>query len=97
MLAVADPPTNVPVAPLPGAVNVTVTPLTGFPPLLVTVACNAVANAVPSATLCSVPPLAVIVDAEAPLKAAPFNVTFPLVPELITHVTVKVFPALAAE
>jgi len=41
-VAVADP-TNVPLAPLPGAVNVTVTPLNGLLLASFTVACSAVA------------------------------------------------------
>ena len=43
--AVADPPANVPLAPLAGAVNVTVAPDTGFPPASVTVATSGFANA----------------------------------------------------
>jgi hypothetical protein len=39
-------PAKVALAPLLGAVNVTVAPLTRFPPLSFTVACSAVANAV---------------------------------------------------
>ena len=47
-------------APLPGALNVTVTPLTGLPPF-VTVACSAVANAEFTPVLCGVPTLAAMV------------------------------------
>ena len=43
---VVPPSAKVPLAPLPGAVNVTVTPLTGLFPESFTVACNWVANAV---------------------------------------------------
>ena len=46
-------------APLPGAVNVTVTPDTGLLPVSRTVACSAVPNAVFTAALCGVPALAV--------------------------------------
>ena len=60
--AVADPP-NVALAPLAGAVNVTVTPLTGFPEPSFTVACNAAGNAVLTIVLCGVPPLAVTLAA----------------------------------
>ena len=56
-LAVADP-LNFPVAPLAGAVNVTVAPLTGLPPLSVTKACNGVANTVLIGAVCGVPPFA---------------------------------------
>ena len=44
-VAVAEFP-NVALAPLPGAANVTVTPLTALPPESLTVACSAVAKAV---------------------------------------------------
>ena len=57
--AVADPP-KVALAPLDGAVNVTVTPLTGLPLASVTVACSAVVNAVLIAALCGVPAVAVM-------------------------------------
>ena len=54
-LAVVDPPVKVPLAPLPGAVNFTLTPLTGLPPLSVTVACSSAPNAVPTVALCESP------------------------------------------
>jgi len=66
VVAVFTPPANVPEAPLEGAVNVTVTPLTGLPPEFFTVAAKRLANAVLIAALCGVPPLAVI---EAALPA----------------------------
>lgn len=44
--AVVPPPAKLPLAPLPGAVNVTETPLAGFPPASFTVATNGAANAV---------------------------------------------------
>jgi hypothetical protein len=50
VVAVLAAPANVPLGPLPGAVKVTVTPLTGFPPESLTVATRG-ANAVPSVTL----------------------------------------------
>jgi hypothetical protein len=53
------PPANVPLAPVEGAVNVTVAPLIGLPPLSFTVACR-VANAALMATLCVAPPVATI-------------------------------------
>src|SRR6266508_3652325 len=46
---VAPVPANVPLAPLVGAANVTVTPLTGLPPASVALAASATANAVPVA------------------------------------------------
>lgn len=60
------PPIKTPLAPLEGAVNVTVTPLTRFPPLSFTVACN-VANAFVIDTLCGVPAVAAI-DAAGPVR-----------------------------
>ena len=60
--AVLTPPAKVPLAPLPGTVNVTVTPLTGLPPASRTVACNSDAKAVLITALCGVPPVGVIVD-----------------------------------
>ena len=50
------PPVNVPLAPLPGAANVTVAPETAFPPESLTVATSGAANTVPSVALCP-PPL----------------------------------------
>ena len=46
---------NAALDPLLGAVNVTVVPLTRFPPLSLTVACSAAANAVLIVALCGVP------------------------------------------
>ena len=61
-VAVAEPP-NVPLAPLPGAVNVTTTPLTGLLPTSFTVACSVVANVVLTVALCGVPLVAVTLAA----------------------------------
>jgi len=58
--AVFVPPAKLPDAPLLGAVNVTITPLTGFPLLSSTNATNGLANAVPTGALCGVPLLAEI-------------------------------------
>ena len=49
------PPANVPLAPLPGDVNVTTTPLTGLFPASVTVATSGAANAVLIVALCPEP------------------------------------------
>jgi hypothetical protein len=94
-VAVEEPP-KVPPDPLLGAVNVTVTPFTGLPPL-VTVACRAVPKTAFTAALCGVPAVAatVSVPVEPPCNAAAFSVTLP-VPEVISQVTVKVCPALSA-
>ena len=59
VVTLVDPP-KVPLAPLPGAANVTVMPLNGCPPESFTVACSAVANAVFTVALCGVPPLAMM-------------------------------------
>jgi hypothetical protein len=61
-VAVAEPP-KVPLAPLPGAVNVTTTPLTGLLLASFTVACSVVANAVLTVALCGVPAMAVMLAA----------------------------------
>ena len=84
--AVVAPPVKVPLAPLEGAVNVTVAPLTGLPPLSLTVACMAVANAVLAAMLCGVPAVGVIlaagpawlVNAKTAGEATPLTVAFTL-------------------
>jgi hypothetical protein len=60
VVAVLTPPAKLPLAPLPGAANVTVTPPTGWPFPSVTVAWNWVANAVLMAALCGVPNVAVM-------------------------------------
>src|SRR5258705_3294266 len=56
-VALADtlPPLKVPVAPLAGAVNVTLAPATGWPPESVTFAARLVAKGVLTVALCGVP------------------------------------------
>lgn len=61
--AVFTPPANVPLAPMPGAVKVTVTPLTRLLRESFTVAWSGAANAELTATLCGVPEAAVILAA----------------------------------
>jgi hypothetical protein len=92
-VAVAEP-LNVAPAPDAGAVNVTVTPLTGTE-FEVTIACRAVANAVPTAALCGVPAAAAMLAGVPARSAAPFSVTLP-VPDVVTQLTVRVCPAEAA-
>ena len=60
VVPVLRPPANVPLAPLAGAVKVTVTPLTGLLKASLTVACNGVENAVFTVELCGVPATAVM-------------------------------------
>ena len=67
-------PAKLPLAPVAGAVNVTVTPCTGLPPLSFTVATSAAANAVLIAALCGVPLVAVIDDAVPVLTLIAFEV-----------------------
>jgi len=55
VVAVFAPPANVPLAPLPGGVNVTTAPLTGLFPASVTVATSGAANAVLIVALCPEP------------------------------------------
>ena len=64
VVAVFTPPANVPLAPLPGAANVTVTPLTPLPKESLTVACNCVAKAVLMDALCGVPAVAAMLAAD---------------------------------
>src|SRR5208282_2723502 len=54
VIAVFAPPAKVPLAPLPGAANVTVTPLTALPPASLTVATNGAANAASMIAFCGV-------------------------------------------
>ena len=63
VVAVFTPPAKVPLAPLVGAANVTVTPLTGLLKASFTVACSWVAKAVLTVALCGVPAVAVILAA----------------------------------
>jgi hypothetical protein len=58
---VVNPPENVPLAADPGALNVTVIPLTGWLPLSKTVATSSAPNAVLMVALCGVPLVGVIV------------------------------------
>ncbi len=62
-VAVFNPPVKVPLVPLAGAVNVTVTPLTGLLLASLTVAASAVAKLVLTVALCEAPPVAVILAA----------------------------------
>ena len=74
---VDTPPANIPLAPVLGAANVTMTPFTGLPPL-VTVAISG-ANAEPVVTLCGVPLVAAIDGAPPPQKiplTTPFGPPF---------------------
>jgi hypothetical protein len=65
VVAVLIPPVNDPLAPLPGAVNVTSTPLTGLLLASLTVATNGAAKAVLIVAFCGVP-LVALIDAAAP-------------------------------
>jgi hypothetical protein len=70
VIAVFTPPANVPLAPLAGAVKVTVTPFKGLFEASFTVACSCVANAVLVFALCGVPPVAVMLGPATPPLAA---------------------------
>jgi hypothetical protein len=66
VVAVFTPPANVPLAPVcVGAMNVTVSPASGFPPLSLTVTLKVAPNAVPIVALCGVPLVAVIESDDA--------------------------------
>lgn len=60
VVAVFTPPVNPPLAPLDGAVKVTVTPLTALPPLSFTVATKGAAKVELMVVLCGVPLVAAI-------------------------------------
>jgi hypothetical protein len=66
VVAVFTPPTKVQEAPLPGALKVTVTPLTGIPPEFVTVTIKGLPNAVLMGALCGVPLVAAMAAATLP-------------------------------
>jgi hypothetical protein len=66
VVAVFTPPTKLQEAPLPGAVKVTVAPLTGTPAELVTVTIKGLPNAVLMVALCGVPLITVIAAATLP-------------------------------
>src|SRR5271154_791968 len=59
-LIVAVPLLNVPLAPLPGAVKVTVTPDMGLPLAALTVITSGLAKALPTVAVCGVPDVAVM-------------------------------------
>jgi len=66
VVAVFAPPANVPLGPLPGAANVTVTPLTGLLPESVTVTCNWTAKALLIVAFCGVPALSTMLAGGLP-------------------------------
>src|SRR5437016_2777034 len=77
VVAVFAPPAKLPLAPLLGGVNVTVTPFTGFPLALVTVITKGAAKGELIAALCGVPLVAVILAGEpnsSPKTATPLGV-----------------------
>ena len=61
-VVVVNPPLKVPLAPLAGAVNVTVTPLSRLLLASFTVAASAVAKLVFTVVLCEAPPVAVMLE-----------------------------------
>ena len=89
-IAIAPPPANVPLGPLPGAVNVTTTPIKALPPLSFTMAFKAAKGAL-IATLCGVPAEVMmvaggalkLVNSNAAAVATPLTVALTLyVPEV---------------
>jgi hypothetical protein len=66
VVAVFTPPANVPLAPLPGAVNVTTTPLTGLLPASVTVATKGAENGELIVALCPEPLVTAMLAGGAP-------------------------------
>src|SRR6266853_6820914 len=83
VVAVFTLPAKVPLAPVPGAANVTVTPLTGLLRESLTVACRDVANGVLIVVLCGVPAVAAIVAAVPPVPMVALNAanTTPQLPD----------------
>ena len=81
-LAVLAPPANVPLTPLPGAVNTTDTPVMGLPPLSVTVACSATGNDVFTAVLCEFPPDATMFTG-APVVFVKLKFAVPVTPDAL--------------
>lgn len=69
-VAVALPPANVPLAPVEGAVKVTVAPDTPLPFVSFTVACSVAANAVLTVVVCGVPAVAVMLVGVPPAAVA---------------------------
>jgi hypothetical protein len=57
---------NMPLGPVPGAVNVTLVPGTGLPPLSFTVTASALANEVLMVAVCGVVPAFAVIEAAAP-------------------------------
>jgi len=90
-MAIAPPPANVPLGPLPGAVNVTTTPIKALPPLSFTMAFKAAKGAL-IATLCGVPAEVMMVAGGALkfVKANAAAVATPLTVALTLYI-----PALA--
>jgi hypothetical protein len=95
VVAVFTPPAKVPLAPLDGAVNVTVTPLTGLLKGSFTVACSCVANAVLIVALCGVPAVAVMLDGLPATPTAALNAANPA-PQLSDAASVAPADAIAA-
>lgn len=87
-IAVVSPPVNVPLAPDAGAVNVTLTPPVGTPPV-VTVATSDKAKGVFTLALCGVPLVAVIVTVE-PLVDPGIPLSDPCCCKLPTKTVVEV-------
>jgi hypothetical protein len=90
--AVVTPPAKLPLAPVPGAANVTVIPLNGLPPESFTVATNGAANAVLIGALCGVPLVAVIV---AGVPTVFVRLKFTVLRPVAAAVTVYGPPAIA--
>ena len=89
LVVTVEEPLKVPLAPLEGAVKVTDAPLTGLLFVSRTLACSAVAKAAPTAALCGVPAVAVMLAVVTLLpfeSAAALRLTLP-VPDAITQLT----------
>jgi hypothetical protein len=84
--AVLTPPAKLPEAPLAGAVNVTVTPLTGLPPASVTLAASGLAKVVLMVEVCGVPLVATI-DEDVPAVLVSAKLALPPTPGTVATTT----------
>jgi hypothetical protein len=97
VVAVVAPPANVPLGPLAGAVNVTVTPLTGLLKESFTVACSCIANAALTFALCGEPAVAEMLDGlpATPPTALTATSTAPQVLDAAIEALAEATPATA--
>lgn len=92
VVAVVVPPAKVPLAPVPGAANVTTTPFTGLLPASFTIACSCVAKAAPIVALCPDPADTTMLDGvEVFVKLKLADGVTPVTPAVTANAPVVVF------